>query len=353
MSKSKLPQTIEPACMLPFTQLTLWHGGMVSPCCYRADYPLGTLEKDNWQQLWNGEKMQSLRREFLSGEIKTCAHDIKNRLCNQGRDQVVGTPEIAVVSRGPTKLDVRLNGQCNLECVMCEVWKMPNGYFDTIGFWDWAPRELFPRLAEIDVVGGEPFIQKDTMRLLDLIAEKSPECRWNFTTNAHWRFSGAIRKRLDRVRIKTMRISIDSLQPEVFARIRKLGQLKTALKTFQELVAYRDELASRERGFDIHLNCVIQASNAHEPRALLELARKHGVYMNFILLRSPMKLSTLALEKKKRVALIEEYEGLKQEFGDSTLAKLVNPLRESLDPARRLEQLSAAISKKAAWYVDP
>jgi len=58
-------------CDWPWRKMVVtWTGDLV-PCChdYNAKYALGNLASQSLQEIWNGEKMQALRREFASGTV--------------------------------------------------------------------------------------------------------------------------------------------------------------------------------------------------------------------------------------------------------------------------------------------
>src|SRR5262249_21056328 len=155
-------------------------------------------------------------------------------------------------------------GRCNLECIMCDVWSGPNGVYDEAGFWDYAPERLFPFLRELHVLGGEPFIQKDTFRLIDAVTRLNPDSIWSFITHAHWRCEGPIEAALERVRLRNITVSIDSLIPETYARIRRKGSLERVLSTLDALVAYRARRLREDRGFGLIMTMVVQQENWRE-----------------------------------------------------------------------------------------
>src|SRR5439155_91000 len=86
---------------------------------------------------------------------------------------LLGEIEIAERQQAmPRRLDLRLNGRCNLECIMCDVWRQPNELYDNSDLWTLGPEKIFPFLLEVDMLGGEPFIQRDTYRFIDFCAER-------------------------------------------------------------------------------------------------------------------------------------------------------------------------------------
>jgi radical SAM protein with 4Fe4S-binding SPASM domain len=67
-----------PACNVPWETLSVTWDGEVVPCCFDYDkkYPLGNLKDKTLSEIWNGERMKSLRREFLN-------NDVRNELCRR------------------------------------------------------------------------------------------------------------------------------------------------------------------------------------------------------------------------------------------------------------------------------
>ena len=68
----------EVQCSLPWEMMTITWDGDVVPCCfdYNKDYILGNLKKESLHEIWNGDKMQSLRLEFINNMVE-------NNLCRK------------------------------------------------------------------------------------------------------------------------------------------------------------------------------------------------------------------------------------------------------------------------------
>jgi radical SAM protein with 4Fe4S-binding SPASM domain len=65
-------------CYYPWSAVSITWDGDVVPCCYDYDkkYVLGNVKESSLSEIWNGEKMQQLRKEFICG-------DVKNQLCEK------------------------------------------------------------------------------------------------------------------------------------------------------------------------------------------------------------------------------------------------------------------------------
>ena len=317
----------ESFCPIPFLQLELKPTLEVSPCCFLPTYSAGNLGRESLAAIWNGPKMQKLRGEFLDGIPKTCARKMKNIGCHKLQAHLLPhvVPE-RIQSLPPRRLDVRLNGLCNLSCVMCEVWQEPNGLYEATEFWTKGRATIFPHLLEIDILGGEPFIQKDTFRLIDEISAVNPKCTWGFITNASWKWGPAIEDRLDRIALRYLQVSLDSLDEDRYARIRRGGQFRRTFETLAKLLAYRDR-----RGFELRLSQCVQQGNWDEIGSFLAFAKARNATPVFQFLDYPreMSLESLSVEKKREIwAALSEWQNVE------ALHPIRAPINEALNRAK-------------------
>ncbi|MBU3915658.1 SPASM domain-containing protein, partial [bacterium] len=78
----KLSEKVE--CPFPFERMTVLWDGAVVPCCndYDKKLILGDLRKQTLSEIWNGQEMQALRKEFISNMVKNplCHHCDKLRV---------------------------------------------------------------------------------------------------------------------------------------------------------------------------------------------------------------------------------------------------------------------------------
>lgn len=63
-------------CTMPWDSMTITWNGDVVPCCfdYDAKYVLGNVSVSTLAEIWDGENMQKLRKEFIN-------NNVKNSLC--------------------------------------------------------------------------------------------------------------------------------------------------------------------------------------------------------------------------------------------------------------------------------
>ncbi len=75
-------------CNFPWRAMTILWDGDVVPCCFDYDkkYALGNIKNNTLLEIWNSNKMVSLRKEFISS-------DVNNQLCRNCND-LRNIPEI-------------------------------------------------------------------------------------------------------------------------------------------------------------------------------------------------------------------------------------------------------------------
>lgn len=297
-------------CPIPFTSLILHPTGNVGSCREKGtQHSVGHIKKQSLDEIWNGDKLKSWRREFLTGNIKTCKAEIENASCHRlrlNRNLFYYMNEFREELSGPIlRLSPDLNGKCNLQCPFCFVWKMPNGLYDEIpGFWEYMQKNVFPFVVQVDPLGGEPFVQDDLYKSIDMISEVNPKAYWTFTTNGHWKFTDEIRRKLDKIEIDTISFSIDSIELENYKKVRT-GDLNIVLKNLDNIIDYQQARERRGRGFMILLNATFHQDNWHEVGPIIRFTIEKGIFpfVQFVFEPKTMSLLSLPLKEKKKILL--------------------------------------------------
>ena len=175
-------------------------------------------------------------------------------------------------------LRISVTDRCNLRCRYC----MPEEGLE------WLPREEMlsyeelTRLAgvfcdrgvgKVRFTGGEPTARRDLPRLVAMVRDRCPGASLHMTTNAL--LLGHQSAALAAAGLRGLNISLDSLDPETFARI-------TRRDRFRETWAGIDD--AWERGFrPLKINCVVlRGFNDHEAPAFVELTRLRELDVRFL-----------------------------------------------------------------------
>lgn len=125
---------------------------------------------------------------------------------------------------------------------------------------------------KVRFTGGEPFLRKDFMQLLENTSELEAFQSIHITSNGT-----LLQKHIPRLLelgITKINLSIDSLDQERFHKITRRNDFEKVIGTFHALV---------ENGFHVKLNAVIiKGINTQDIIPLAELAKEHPVDVRFI-----------------------------------------------------------------------
>lgn len=203
-------------CLAPWMHLHALAEGHVTPCC-ESRQQLGNINKQSFQEIWNGAPMADVRAKMLRGEpVAACrkcydkeAHGVESlrEKFNKGRrhhfDKVVGgTLDGRAPNALPVFWDIRFSNLCNFRCRSCwhgssSRWfsdavamgtalgdhAIIQGVEDADALFDQLDAYL-PYLEDIYFAGGEPLITEEHYRLLDLlIARGACHVTLDYNTN--------------------------------------------------------------------------------------------------------------------------------------------------------------------------
>lgn len=332
-------------CLVPFTTLTLNPNGDVG-CCRELTtrHVLGNLHHQTLEEIWNGPEIRSWRREFLNGKIKTCKEQIRHRACNlvpnRNNEHLLNASHMSEFQEKKVpRLGAGLNGRCNLRCNMCDLDFDYNGLFDKLNLWQEMGKHIFPYLQEIDFLSGEPFIQKDTFKLIDLITPINSKCQWYFTTNANWAFTSQVKTSLNKIQNLRLNISLDSLNDQTYPLIRKHGNLKQALKTTKDLLRYINERKVKNKLSRLGINMTVQRLNWREVPRFFKFAQEMGISCwdaGVQEVEQWPELSLCTLPESDKRNILDFYLSEMEPIHFSRAREVITPIIESLSPKQRI-----------------
>ncbi len=347
-------------CLMPFVNIILEPNGSVGLCRHKGtEHSLGNLTQHSWREIWNGDQAKKWRQEFIEGKISTCQKELKDQHCNlcpQLGKMFPKEPEsfFSPTIDKPLRLTANFNGHCNLKCQMCDVWQMPNGYYTEENFWKEARMDLFPHLKEIDMLSGEPFLQEDTFKLIDEVSDVNPSCLWSITTNAHWRLNKKITMALDKIKIKNLILSVDSLDEAIYAKIRAPGRLSLVLENIKRLQDYEKERQKNGLGaLNFNLNFVTQKDNWHEIPQVIHYCLENNFHPFITFCYVPEKHSVLNFSNKDRLKVVHHMINTFT-WGELCLAnRVLSPLIDSLTPLDKANCLAKMKDIKMKYESSP
>lgn len=125
---------------------------------------------------------------------------------------------------------------------------------------------------KIRLTGGEPFVRKDIMELLEFQAALEGLREISITTNGT--LIGPYIDALDQLGVRAINLSLDAIQPETFARITRRDHFKTVYENLMRLIDSRME---------VRINfIVLNGQNESDIYPMLELQRQYPVTVRFL-----------------------------------------------------------------------
>jgi sulfatase maturation enzyme AslB (radical SAM superfamily) len=221
-------------CMHPFTGLATREDGAIKICC--RSQPVGWIQEQTLEDVWNGAAMREVRRQVLCGErpevCKPC-FDLEDQGVESLRQRHInGVIPEARITLYPNALqqlqedytmpfefptmEIKLNNLCNLKCRMCNpldstswqdwdqvkpFYEKENNYLvptvaklvrkpgqyigpfdDTDNWWN-SFEKLLPHFKRVEFAGGEPLMDPQHYKILDMLKPYGADIELKYATN--------------------------------------------------------------------------------------------------------------------------------------------------------------------------
>lgn len=221
-------------CMHPFTGLATREDGSVKVCC--RSHPIGNIQDQSLENIWNNDTMKRIRQQVLNGERpKECepCFSLEDQGVESLRQRHIAgvIPEarinlypnfIGKMSKDFTMpfeipvMEVKLNNLCNLKCRMCNPtdstswndWEqIEEFYFKENNFianniktlnlirkpyldkfednpnWWYSFEKNLPNFRRVEFAGGEPLMDPQHYRILDMLKPYGDQIQIKYATN--------------------------------------------------------------------------------------------------------------------------------------------------------------------------
>ena len=216
--------------MHPFTGLATREDGAICACC--RSHPVGNIQCQSLEEIWNNNTMQRIRRQVLNNERpKECEpcfsledqgveslrqRHIAGKIPEARINLYPNTPLQEIMPFEIPTMELKLNNLCNLKCRMCHPmdstswndWSEVKDFYKKEGnimyaiveehgleqkphldkFQDnpewWASLEkLLPHFRRVEFAGGEPLMDPQHYRILDMLAPYGHQIEIKYATN--------------------------------------------------------------------------------------------------------------------------------------------------------------------------
>ena len=332
-------------CSLPFTSIFLGSDGGVKPCCsLRGD--LGNINQQPIEEILNGPIARGLRQDIIDGNWNKMCSQCEELESKGARTERIHT--VALMEQFKEvkqdyfrldKLDLRWSNTCNLTCNYCyeyfsSQWAAIKG-IKVNSNKEHAEDSIFSfiekhkdSITNIQLLGGEPLLQKPNNRLIDIVPDSNYYILTNLSTELK---NNVIAKKLLANKKAIWGVSFETIG-ERFEYVRHGAKWKTLNDNF-------DLLAEYNRPFDTHpLYCVYSAFNLLEYYDFLKTKNNFN-QMYWQLLQNIPGLDVFRLPNPmKKIALMEIEKVLdihkEEKWNNHLLQNIYNKLKESMDSPR-------------------
>ncbi len=174
-------------------------------------------------------------------------------------------------------LRLAVTDRCNLRCQYC----MPAHGIDIVDRKELLTFKEMYRITrvlselgvnKVRLTGGEPFVRKDFIKFLEMLSFNDLLDEINITTNGVMIAKHI--EELEALKVKTINLSIDSLNKENFAKITRRDVFNDVFETLEAL---------ENSSLNLKLNCVVQSGvNTHEIIDFIELSKHKKIAVRFI-----------------------------------------------------------------------
>lgn len=275
-------------CLHPFTGLATREDGAIQACC--RSHPVGWIQDNTLEEIWNGDTMRRIRQQVLNDEWPKECHACQLAESNgveslRQRHIEPRIPE-SRVTLYPHALDrlnddytmpfdiptmeIKLNNLCNLKCRMCHPmdstswndWNQVEEFYEKEGnfmvkairdlnlvnkpyldkFEDnpnwWRDFErLLPYFRRVEFAGGEPLMDPQHYRILDMLKPYGQNIEIKYATNGTTlgiKGGRTIQDYWQHFRSVAVNISIDGVD-QVYNYIRGNGDYREVVSNLKQI----------------------------------------------------------------------------------------------------------------------
>lgn len=344
-------------CMHPFTGLATREDGAIKVCC--RSQPIGFIQNETLEEAWNNDAMREVRRQVLNDEqpdvcipcfnleeqgveslrqrhIRNSYPESRANLYPNALDSL--KDDYTMPFELPT-IEIKINNLCNLKCRMCNPldstqwkdWEEVEEFYAEegnylvdavrnlgltkapyIGIFEkdngfWANLEkLLPYFRRVEFAGGEPLMDPNHYKILDLLARNGENIELKYATNGTVtgiKGGRTIHDYWPKFKKVSVNVSIDGLY-DVYSHIRGNGdfaQVEENVKVFQSFPNVDYVVGA----------CTVQAGNIMQlPEIIDYFLNKMGIVFYSHRVNYPNVLSAQCLPVRYKEVVIKQLEEL-------------------------------------------
>jgi len=237
-------------CYAPYSSIFFSRAGYMSPC-----YATYQDTSDRWPETsiddaWFKGELSKIREHMSENDLDYACTFCKPLFLSHNFGSLLPNKYESYSfckSKFPQIMEFELSNRCNLECIMCDGNlsstirknrdKLPSlrEVYDESFVTELEP--FIPYLKMAEFTGGDPFLIPIYYDIWKMIHKINPQCQILITTNAST-MSPRIEKMLEQYSNLHFNISIDSLNPEHYEKIRVHASYERVLQNIITFINY-------------------------------------------------------------------------------------------------------------------
>ena len=354
--------------MHPFTGLATREDGAIQACC--RSHPVGFIQDNTLEEIWNGDVMKRIRKSVLT-DIRPPECDQCFSLEDQGvvslrQRHISGAIPESRIKLYPNALDelkddysmpfeiptieLKLNNLCNLKCRMCHPmdstawndWSEIKEFYKAEGnimyaiveehnlekkphldkFQDspewWASLEkLLPYFRRVEFAGGEPLMDPQHYRILDMLKPYGANIELKYATNGTTlgiSKGRTVHEYWPHFRSVAVNVSLDGID-DVYNYIRGNGDWNQVVENIKEIQTIPN--VSRVVGA-----CTVQISNILTlDKVIKYFLDELGIIFHSHRVEYPNVLSAQVLPRELQVLAITKLRAISQSLDEFKMVK--------------------------------
>jgi molybdenum cofactor biosynthesis enzyme MoaA len=344
--------------MHPFTGLATREDGAIKVCC--RSQPIGWIQEESLESAWNNKNMRRVREQVLNNEIPAecvpCfdleAQGVESLRQRHIRDSFPDArinlypnalnslnDDYTMPFEFPT-IEIKINNLCNLKCRMCNPldstqwkdWEQVEEFYaeegnylvdavrklgltrapyiglfeDSAEFWE-NLEKLLPYFRRVEFAGGEPLMDPNHYKILDLLATNGKNIELKYATNGTVtgiKGGRTIHDYWPKFKNVVVNVSIDGLH-DVYEHIRGNGKfvdVEENVRVFKSFHNVKYVVGA----------CTVQAGNVMQLPSIIDyFLNVMGIVFYSHRVNYPNVLSAQCLPSKYKQQVISELEKMK------------------------------------------
>ncbi len=343
------PEALRSACQAPSGSMYFDQFGKVRACCQNTGTLLGDVTRQSIREIWESTSASRLRdalaRDDFSEGCGFCRWQIDSCHVEMVYARTFDRLKIDRARPAwPVQMEFSMSNSCNLQCVMCNGdWSsairanreqrpaLPKYYGESF-FAELA--DFLPHLSQANFLGGEPFLGREPLRVLEMMADASLGAAVSITTNGT-QWSPRVRRICETLRTSIC-ISLDGITRPTYESIRagaSFDEVMGNLENFRRVCA--------NNGGGVSLAHCLMTSNWTEFLDFLTFAEERSLAVGMNVVLNPAAVSLYKLPADELRAVVVGLEA-QDAVASGRLDTLLPVWHEQLDALRsRLRTIDA------------